>query len=230
MTSFALIAAMARDGSIGQAGGLPWPMLRQDMAWFRLLTTAQSPHHMAIHLAYYPRTVAIAQSSLADTLRATDQNAVIMGRRTWESLPARTLPGRELYVLTHHPWTRLPDPWPAEVTAADSLPSAFRDATKERCPNVFVIGGAQVYAEALHHPDCQTLYLTEIEAEYPEADTHWPESRIDWEKGILTTWTKTCTPLHTISPGTTWSRTHVSAWITEPDRPRYRFGIWQPLT
>lgn len=96
---------------------------------------------------------------------------VIMGRRTWESLPARfrPLPGRLNLVVTRDP------AWRADgAIAAGSLDEALTragDAAK-----VFVIGGAQLYALAL--PRADQLVLTEVDADFPDADTFFP----DWDR------------------------------------------------
>ena len=91
---------------------------------------------------------------------------VIMGRRTWESLPPafRPLPGRRNLVVTRQAR------WGAE--GAEPVPSL--DAALERVQDrerAFVIGGAQLYAEAL--PRADELLLTEIDAEF-EADAFFP--------------------------------------------------------
>ena len=91
---------------------------------------------------------------------------VIMGRRTWESLPPafRPLPGRRNLVVT-----RQAD-WRAEgAEPAPSLHAALQRV--EDSERAFVIGGAQLYAEAL--PRADELLLTEIDAEF-EADAFFP--------------------------------------------------------
>jgi dihydrofolate reductase len=91
---------------------------------------------------------------------------VIMGRKTWDSLPDRfrPLPGRRNVVVTRNP------DWHADsAERAGSLDEALRlldDASR-----VFVIGGAELYAEAL--PLADELLLTEIDAEV-EGDTFFP--------------------------------------------------------
>lgn len=92
---------------------------------------------------------------------------VVMGRRTWQSLPARfrPLPGRRNLVVSRDAHFDAPG---AEVTT--SLQAALdrlRDA-----PRVFVIGGGQLYAQAL--PLAQRLVLTEIDADL-DGDSHFPE-------------------------------------------------------
>ena len=99
---------------------------------------------------------------------------VIMGRKTWDSLPAkfRPLPGRRNLVLSRDSGLQLEG---AEVfgSLSDAL-AACVDA-----PQVFVIGGAQIYAEAL--PMADRLELTEIDATF-EADAFFP----DWDRNAFT--------------------------------------------
>ncbi len=96
----------------------------------------------------------------------TQGHAVLMGRRTWESLPpkVRPLPGRRNLVLTQQPQ------WQAE--GAEPVPSL--DGALARLsgqPRVFVMGGAAVYAAAL--PLADELWLTEIDADF-DGDVHFP--------------------------------------------------------
>ena len=93
-----------------------------------------------------------------------------MGRRTFES-GGRPLPGRTTVVVT-----RRPD-WEAEgVLRAESVGEALALA-REVDAEVFVVGGAQVYAAAL--PAADRLALTFVDAD-PEGDTRFPE--IDWSQ------------------------------------------------
>jgi dihydrofolate reductase len=121
----ALIAAVARNGTIGGDNRLLW-RLPEDARFFR-----------------------------AQTLGCP----VIMGRRTWESLPERfrPLPGRINIVVTRQAgWSA-----PGAVTAPD-LDAALTAASA--APRVFVIGGAELYAAAL--PRADELVLTEIDADF----------------------------------------------------------------
>jgi dihydrofolate reductase len=96
----------------------------------------------------------------------TTGHAVVMGRRTWDSLPARfrPLPGRRNLVVTRNLG------WSAEgAERAGSLDEALRILADE--PQVFVIGGAELYAAAL--PLADELYLTEVDVEV-EGDTFFP--------------------------------------------------------
>ena len=99
--------------------------------------------------------------------RATMGCPVIMGRRTWDSLPARfrPLPGRRNVVVTRNA------AWRAEgADRAGSLDEAM--ALVADAPKAFVIGGGELYATAL--PRADELVLTEIDASFDEADAHFP--------------------------------------------------------
>ncbi len=91
---------------------------------------------------------------------------VLMGRSTWESLPARfrPLPGRRNIVLSRQAAYRAEG---AEVAA--DLDQALGLVTQAE--RIFVIGGAQIYAEALSRAD--ELVLTEIDRDF-DGDTHFP--------------------------------------------------------
>jgi dihydrofolate reductase len=95
---------------------------------------------------------------------------VVMGRRTWDSLPDRFRPllGRRNVVVTRN------DAWRAEGTErASSLDDALR--LLAGAAQVFVIGGAELYAQAL--PLADELQVTEIDAEV-EGDVYFP----NWDR------------------------------------------------
>ena len=88
---------------------------------------------------------------------------IVMGRKTWQSI-GRALPGRRNIVVTRDPGLRAKG---AETAA--SLDDALVLAGD--VPVVHVIGGAEIYAQAL--PLADELQLTEVDAEFP-ADTFFP--------------------------------------------------------
>ncbi|MDP3514406.1 MAG: dihydrofolate reductase [Sulfuritalea sp.] len=99
----------------------------------------------------------------------TLSHAVIMGRKTWESLPAkfRPLPGRRNIVVSRDAGYRAEG-----AVVALSLPAALAAAGEgESDGEAFLIGGAQLYATAL--PLADRLQLTEIDASF-EGDTWFP--------------------------------------------------------
>lgn len=137
---FTVIAAVDDAGGIGRAGGLPW-RLAADMEFFR-------------------RT----------TLGAGDgANAVILGRKTWESLPPRfrPLPGRRNVVVSRQPSFRA-----AGAEVAPDFAAAWSRA-RAGGGECFVIGGAEIYAAALAHPDCARILLTRVAGAH-DCDTFFP--------------------------------------------------------
>ena len=134
MPSIHLIYARAAHGVIGLDGTMPW--------------------HLPEDLAHFKRT----------TLGCP----VVMGRKTWDSLPAkfRPLPGRKNIVITRQTdWlaqqaaVEKPD---TSLIAVDSLDEAW--AACADAPKVWVIGGAQIYAQAL--PLAQEVVVPEIAAAF----------------------------------------------------------------
>lgn len=95
----------------------------------------------------------------------TTGHPVIMGRTTWLSIPRRPLPGRRNIVLSNNP-----DFIPEGAEKAGSLESAIALCPPPETP--FIIGGGKVYAEAL--PRLTKIFVTRIEADFPEADTYFP--------------------------------------------------------
>lgn len=96
----------------------------------------------------------------------TDGHAIIMGRRTFQSLPKGALPNRRNIVVT----TNKNLQWP-NVETCGSLQEALALTSNES--EVFVIGGGSVYREAISFAD--KLYVTEIQYSFENADTHFPE-------------------------------------------------------
>ena len=100
---------------------------------------------------------------------------VIMGRKTWESLPAkfRPLPGRQNIVVTRN------RSYVAEgAFLAGSLDEAL--ALTDAAPEVFIIGGAEIYRQAM--PLADRLHLTEVHLT-PDGDAYFPSfSSHDWQE------------------------------------------------
>lgn len=92
-------------------------------------------------------------------------HTVIMGRRTFESLPKGALPDRKNIVLTTEPGARFD-----HCVVYNTLWGALM--ATEREDEVFVIGGGHVYEQALEVAD--KLYLTLVHHTFPEADTFFP--------------------------------------------------------
>lgn len=102
-------------------------------------------------------------------------HTVVMGRKTFESLP-KALPGRKNIVISSN------SEYQAQgATVVTSVDEALRIADNEE---IFVIGGGKIYSEFLPYAD--NLYLTEIDAECPDADTYFPQfNKADYIKEII---------------------------------------------
>lgn len=99
---------------------------------------------------------------------------VIMGRKTWDSLPPRfrPLPGRTNIVITRQPeWNEI------GAQRASSVRDALQIAEQSNATTVWVIGGAQIYAQAL--PLAQRVEVTEIAQDF-DGDAHAPELGPEW--------------------------------------------------
>lgn len=109
--------------------------------------------------------------------RVTLGKPVIMGRNTWESL-GKPLPGRDNIVITRNTVYHADG-----ATVVNSLDAALRLAdtlaTARGVDEIQIIGGAQVYAEAL--PYVQRAYITEIDADI-DGDTCFPTLQGQWRE------------------------------------------------
>lgn len=110
------------------------------------------------------------KSDLAIFKATTLFKPVIMGRKTWDSLPKKPLPGRLNVVLSRDGTFE-----PEGAIVCEQLNEAFQiareHAADDGAEEVCVIGGASLFAEAL--PRAKRLYLTEVDAEV-EGDTYLP--------------------------------------------------------
>jgi len=145
-----VIVAMTPKNGIGKDGALPW-RLPEDMAFFKRVTTAT-----------------------AGDMR----NAVVMGRKTWDSIPEkfRPLAGRLNVVLTSKATDpNYCSPYPEGVLVAASFANAV-EAIEARSDvgEIFAIGGQAVYQEAVEHSNCVRLYITRIAKEF-ECDAFFPK-------------------------------------------------------
>jgi dihydrofolate reductase / thymidylate synthase len=147
-----IVAATASTFGIGKNGDLPWK-LAGDMAFFKRQTvTSVSPK----------------------------RNVVIMGRKTWESLPTkfRPLAQRINVVLSRNPAIRKDLNLPENVIVADSLDAALMQLDSEELKNdidqIYIIGGESIYREAMASSLCAKIYLTQVDTEVPDLDTFFP--------------------------------------------------------
>ncbi len=102
--------------------------------------------------------------------KMTSGNSVVMGRKTYDSLPSGPLKERENIVITRSKTLEIKG-----ALVVNSLEEALSRATK---PKIFIIGGGEIYRQAMAVAD--TLYITLIEKEFV-ADTFFPEIDNSWK-------------------------------------------------
>ena len=122
--------------------------------------------------------------------KTTKGHPVIMGRKTWDSIPEkfRPLPGRLNIVVTRNADLKLDG-----ATVFNHVDEAI-DFALEQDPDSFVIGGSSIYEAAL--PKAGQIYLTIIKGSY-EGDTHFPELDLAWESKKLSETDKAAFYLYT---------------------------------
>ena len=137
-----IIVAVDEKNGIGKGGKLPWHF-KSDMAFFKDVTTRTSD--------------------------PSKKNTVIMGRKTWESLPVkfRPLPDRENRVVTHSL-----DYGALGARTCTSLEKSLSEIG-ENIEKIFIIGGAEIFKQAM--PIADRLYITHFNAEDKEANVFFPE-------------------------------------------------------
>lgn len=109
--------------------------------------------------------------------KLTMGHTIIMGRRTWESIGS-ALPGRRTVVVTRQADYHIDA---ESVQIASSLDEALRVAEAAGDDEAFIVGGAELYREAL--PRADRMYFTEVAAEV-EGDTYFPLNfdTLDWDE------------------------------------------------
>lgn len=147
------IVAVCRKNGIGMNNKLPW-RLKNEMAYFTRITTT--------------------------TVDSSKVNAVVMGRKTWQSIPPKFAPlaGR-LNVVLSRCLTEVPEK--ADLLFA-SLPSAIASLkANSKVESIFIIGGSQIYEEALKSSVCDRVYITRIDSDF-QCDSFFPE--LDQDKFV----------------------------------------------
>lgn len=143
---FSLVAAFSKNNrALGLNNNLPWPHIQEDMKRFTEITTRTQ-----------------------DPLK---RNSVIMGRKSWDSLPPKfkPLPNRFNVILSRS--NKIEGDGYTTCSSLDEALIYLSD--KPEIEQNFVIGGQQIFSDAILRPDCNNLFLTEIAKDF-EADTFFP--------------------------------------------------------
>ncbi|GAB7349797.1 hypothetical protein MBLNU459_g0511t1 [Dothideomycetes sp. NU459] len=175
-----IVAATAKNG-IGKDGGLPWPMLKKEMAYFARITK-RVPRSSAQQQASAKTNNKGTQQSPEPARQQPHQNVVIMGRKTWDSIPPRFRPlaGRTNLVISRQASLPSASASAGDVLVASSIAGglaalAARIEAGEAKPmgRVFVIGGSAIYRAALEMESARHVLLTRVRGEW-ECDTEFP--------------------------------------------------------
>jgi thymidylate synthase len=114
------------------------------------------------------------EEDLAHFRRRTKDCVVIMGRKTWESLPKRPLSHRVNIILS----TKASKPLiNGSILIAKTLNEALNAARLRQSKGIYVIGGADVYSEAIDHPRCEALEMTNVCGLQTTFDAFFPAHR-----------------------------------------------------
>lgn len=162
--NFSIIAAADKNMGIGKDNELPW-RIKGDLRYFSKVTS--------------------------EAIEGME-NAVIMGRKTWDSLPEKHRPLKNrINVVLSRKKVELPE---GEILAG-SLEEAFEKLGEISGLNkIFVIGGASIYKQAIEMENCERIFLTEVLGEF-DCDVFFPDfsrsrfelistSEVKEEKGI----------------------------------------------
>ena len=153
-----LIVAVCQGNGIGRDNQLPW-RIKSELAHFAKMTKS--------------------------TIDFSKKNAVVMGRKTWESLPARVRPlkNRINIVLSRQHQSSISDH--EDVFVCHNYEEALSrvDDMKDKIESCWIIGGTSVYQEAMNHQRLDKLYITRILKDY-DCDTFFPA--VDTDRWSLT--------------------------------------------
>ncbi|XP_012371651.1 dihydrofolate reductase-like [Octodon degus] len=149
------IVAVSQNMGIGRNRDLPWTPLRNEFNYFQRMTTTTSVEGK--------------------------QNLVVMGRKTWFSIPEKNRPLKDRINIVLS--SKLKEPPQGAHFLAQSLDDALKLIEQPELANkvdlVWVVGGSAVYKEAMDQPGHVKLFMTRIMQEF-ENDTFFPE--IDLKK------------------------------------------------
>jgi len=139
-----IVAATSSRLGIGLKGSLPW-RLKQELSYFKQATTF-NPENLT--------------------------NVVIMGRKCWESIPLkfRPLPSRHNIILSRKGGVKADT---EKVEVAHSLSEALERVQNRGFGRIFIIGGGEVYREAMNLGICDRILFTEVKPDV-ETDVAFP--------------------------------------------------------
>lgn len=132
------IVACCEGGGIGYKNSLPW-RLKKEMSHFKKVTLGEPP--------------------------AGKKNAVVMGRKTWESLP-KALPKRYNFVLSRNNNEKSPGMDGIYSSLDDFMVDMNSVEWSDKIHDIICIGGAEIYKLVFNSPHCGLVYRTTVLAQY----------------------------------------------------------------
>ncbi|KAL8825106.1 MAG: hypothetical protein Q9170_007927 [Blastenia crenularia] len=170
-----LIVASTPSLGIGLRGTFPWPPIKSDLQFFARVTKHPPPSIIS-------PTSSKSQPEPNEAGTKPMRNAVIMGRKTYDSIPPKFRPLKDRYNVVI---TRSPDQFSDlnqgannnGVIAVSSIPSGLQQLRARHgdlLGRVFVIGGAEIYKQALEMRECERVLWTRLGREW-ECDTYFPD-------------------------------------------------------
>lgn len=142
---YAIIVACDNKGGIGKNNTIPW-RISEDLKYFRLITSDAQPNMI---------------------------NAVIMGRKTWESIGSKPLKNR-INIIISNSLTENTRIFDTPTFIVKSLNHAYLKLKENHAiDKVFIIGGGQLYREAIYDYRYTKIYMTLISNDY-ECDVFFP--------------------------------------------------------
>lgn len=140
MKKFSIILAVDNENGIGKCWDLAW-YIPEDMKYFKDTTTK--------------------------TKSEKKQNALIMWRKTWESIPEKYRPfkNRKNFILSrNYENMTMNEQWAYQFSNIDACLEFIE--SQQDIEEVFVIWGSQIYNQCLTHPQFKTAYITRIYEKY----------------------------------------------------------------
>ena len=105
--------------------------------------------------------------------RGKGNNAVVMGKNTWESLPKKPLPKRDNLILSTTLDLEIGEPKNSYVKTFPDIMALDKFCEKQKYDTVWIIGGSSIYNQFINDPKINKLYITLIVGEY-DCDTFFP--------------------------------------------------------
>ncbi|UKK02743.2 bifunctional dihydrofolate reductase/thymidilate synthase [Theileria orientalis] len=161
-----ILAGITPENGIGNTNGLPWPHIKRDFLYMFRLTTYVDP--------------SVKQNN------PEIQNVVVIGRKTYDSLPPNTFPFKNrISVVISRTISEIPGGY-----VFDSIPKALLYVKHNlNYYKIFIMGGSFIYNEVINLPVLDTLYITRVNKKYP-CDVFFPKIPEDY---IITGISKTFT-------------------------------------